>query len=375
MPEISVVIPVYNVEKYLKQCLDSVVNQTFNDIEIICIDDGSSDSSLDILNEYAKKDDRFKILTQENKGPSYTRNRGIDTAQGKYLYFMDSDDYIEPESLEELYNIAESNSTDCIIFKMINFDDETGEKYSSEYYDMEFLGELVGDNVFSHKDIKGDLFFVAVSPQGKFFNLDFIRNIKFPEDVIFEDNVFFLEVLLKAERLYFYDKYLCNRRVRSGSLMTSKKNFTDYITVSNMMVDMSKEHGIYNDEYKPQLFEKILKNSFMRFNEVTDESKLEYFDALKKDFLSKKDTLDRDDVFQNMDSRLKEIYYKCMEANTPKEFELYLQLFDLQEKLDKTIEEKTQIKHDQVKLFNRTHDLSSMLNELANENKKLKDKS
>ena len=110
----------------------------------------------------------------------------------------------------------------------------------------------------------------------------------------------------------------------------------------------------------------------MRFNEVTDESKLEYFDALKKDFLSKKDTLDRDDVFQNMDSRLKEIYYKCMEANTPKEFELYLQLFDLQEKLDKTIEEKTQIKHAQVKLFNRTHDLSSMLNELANENKKIK---
>ena len=100
MPEISVVIPFYNVQKYLKQCLDSVVNQTFNDIEIICIDDGSSDSSLDILNEYAKKDDRFKILTQENKGPSYTRNRGIDTAQGKYLYFMDSDDYIEPESLE-----------------------------------------------------------------------------------------------------------------------------------------------------------------------------------------------------------------------------------------------------------------------------------
>lgn len=375
MPEISVVIPVYNVEKYIRECLDSVVNQTFKDIEIICIDDGSSDSSLDILNEYATKDNRIKILTQENKGPSYTRNRGIDTAQGKYLYFMDSDDYIERESLEELYDIAESNSTDCIIFKMINFDDETGEKYPSEYYDMEFLGELVGDNVFSHADIKGDLFFIAVSPQGKFFNLKFIRDIKFPEDVIFEDNVFFVEVLLKAERLYFYNKYLCNRRVRSGSLMTSKKNFTDYITVSNMTVDLTKEHGVYNDEYKPQLFEKIFKNLFMRFNEVTGESKLEYFNEMKNDFESKREELDSDETFQNISSRLKEIYYKCMEANTPKEFELYLQLFDLQEKLDKTIEEKTQIKHAQVKLFNRTHDLSSMLNELANENKKLKDKS
>lgn len=378
MPEISVVIPVYNVEKYLKQCIDSVVNQTFKDIEIICIDDGSSDSSLDILNEYAKKDDRFKILTQENKGPSYTRNRGIDTARGKYLYFMDSDDYIEPESLEELYDIAETNSTDCIIFKMINFDDETGEKYTTEYYEMEFLSELVGDNVFSHSDIKGEIYLIAVSPQGKFFNLDFIRNIKFPEDVIFEDNVFFLEVLLKAERLYFYDKHLCNRRIRSGSLMTSKKNFTDYITVSNMMVDMSKEHGVYNDEYKPQLFEKIIKNSFMRFNEVTGESKVDFFNALKKNFLSKKDKLDSDDSFQSIDSRLKEIYYKCMEANTPRELELYLELFDLQVKLVKTIEkknkEKAEIKHAQVKLFNRTHDLSSMLNELANENRKLKDK-
>ena len=112
MPKVSVIIPVYNVEKYLKQCLDSVVNQTLKDIEIICIDDGSTDSSPEILQEYVKKDERIKIITQQNKGSASARNSGIKKAKGEYIGFIDADDYISINYYEELYNAATKSNAD-----------------------------------------------------------------------------------------------------------------------------------------------------------------------------------------------------------------------------------------------------------------------
>ena len=116
MPKVSVIIPVYNVEKYLRECLDSVVNQTLKDIEIICINDGSPDNSLAILEEYAKKDSRIIVISQENSGVSTARNVGIDLAKGDYLYFIDADDYAEPDLLELSYQKALSTQCDIVNF-------------------------------------------------------------------------------------------------------------------------------------------------------------------------------------------------------------------------------------------------------------------
>ena len=102
MINVSIVIPVYNVEKYLKQCLESVVNQTLDKIEVICINDGSTDNSLNILKEYEKKYNNIIIIDQENKGPGFARNIGMKRASGKYIYFLDSDDYIELNAMEIL---------------------------------------------------------------------------------------------------------------------------------------------------------------------------------------------------------------------------------------------------------------------------------
>ena len=225
MALVSVIIPTYNVEDYIGECLDSICNQTLNDIEIICIDDGSDDSTLDKLNEYASKDDRIKVISQENKGPSSARNAGLDNALGKYIYFMDSDDYLELNALEKLTDIAEENSLDLIIFKLINFDDGSEEKYETRYYNIEALSDLK-NTVFSYKDIPDKIFHIAVSPPGKLFKRDLIKDIRFIEGVIFEDNIFFIEALFNSTRLYFYDEYLYNRRVRPGSLMTSKEYCT-----------------------------------------------------------------------------------------------------------------------------------------------------
>ena len=104
MSQISVIIPVYNVEKYIRECLDSVITQTFFDIEIILVDDGSSDKSGDILDEYAKNDKRITVIHKANGGVSAARNDGIAASGGEYLYIMDSDDYLEQDALETMYN-------------------------------------------------------------------------------------------------------------------------------------------------------------------------------------------------------------------------------------------------------------------------------
>ena len=106
---VSVIIPVYKAEKYLRQCLDSICGQTLKDIEIICVDDGSTDSSPEILKEYREKDERVIVVRQENAGAGAARNKGLDISKGKYLSFLDADDFFEPDMLEEAFRCAEIN--------------------------------------------------------------------------------------------------------------------------------------------------------------------------------------------------------------------------------------------------------------------------
>ena len=121
-PKVSVIIPVYNVEEYLRECLDSVVNQTLKEIEIICVDDGSTDSSLEILKEYAQKDNRITVIGTLNKNAGHARNIGISIARGKYLGFIDSDDYIEPTMYEELYAKSKKDDLSLVCCQYTVFD-------------------------------------------------------------------------------------------------------------------------------------------------------------------------------------------------------------------------------------------------------------
>ena len=116
MIKISIIVPVYNTEKYLGVCLDSLISQTYKDIEIICVDDGSTDNSLQILNDYAAKDSRIKILTQKNQGPSVARNLGLEKAKGEYITFVDSDDWVSIDMCEKIYSKAIDTNADLVLF-------------------------------------------------------------------------------------------------------------------------------------------------------------------------------------------------------------------------------------------------------------------
>ena len=160
MVKVSVIIPVYNVENYLEECMESIVNQTLTDIEIICINDGSSDNSLTILNKYAEKDNRITVHSQTNKGHAIATNRGMDLANGDFLFFMDSDDILDLKALELTYNAAIEKDVDFVLFKSLNYDDANDRYYETEVFSMNKIAAVVGENIFNYKDI-GELMFGA----------------------------------------------------------------------------------------------------------------------------------------------------------------------------------------------------------------------
>lgn len=370
--KVSVIVPVYNVEDYIRECLDSLCYQTLVDIEIICINDGSTDKSLEILREYESKNPKITVYSQENKGLSGARNAGMKHATGEYIYFIDSDDMLIPTALERMYSVSKRRSLDILLFKLINFDDETKEKSKSRYYDMKFLKEKVGEDIFSHEDVGNDLFRIAVTIQGKLFKRELIEDMQFIEGLIFEDNPFFIESFFRAERVYFLDEYLYLKRERSGSITsTHNEQFLDYISISNILIDICKRYGVY-EKYKEGLYSKTLGNVYFRFSEVDDEFKDEYFQKIKQDFTDKKDEYDNDDVFQNGSERYKEIFYRGLDLKTPLEYDLSIKLFDLQEKLDRVNKEKSQINRERNRFLKKANKAQNRVDKLTIKNIALK---
>ena len=142
MPAVSIIVPVYNVEKYLRECLESIINQTFQDIEIICVNDGSTDNSRKILTEYAQTDSRIKITDKENGGLSSARNAGLKIAQGEFISFIDSDDWVDKTMIEKLYNNIRALNTDISICAVHQYDESKQEfDDNSKYFTLGFFDD------------------------------------------------------------------------------------------------------------------------------------------------------------------------------------------------------------------------------------------
>ena len=331
IPKVSVVIPVYNVEKYLRECLDSIVNQTLTDIEIICINDGSTDNSLEIVKEYALNDSRINIYLQENHGLAFTRTQGIKYATGKYIYFMDGDDILDETALEKTYEICEMNNLDMLIFKLINFDDDTRKQFTSNYYEMNFLKNMDG-KIFNYTDIGENLLQMAVSAPGKLFRHDLIHNLEFPSGLIFEDNPFFIEAMFKSKRVSFWDKHLYYRRIRLGSITTTaeNRNFSDTLKIANKIIDITKKYGEY-DAYLKVILDKKLRSAYGRFQKVNIKYKQDFFNEMKSDFINRKIEFER--VLMDLIPETRCIYELALNCDTYKEYQLSIDLFNSQLKL------------------------------------------
>lgn len=204
MPKVSIIIPVYNVEKYLGQCLDSVVGQTLSDIEVICVNDGSSDNSLDILNEYAARDSRIKVISQDNHGAGIARNAGIHAANGEFVCFIDPDDvYPFNDILENLYNCAKDNGVLIAGGEFSTFTDDVTQ-LSQNFKLKKDDGYLFDkDGILNYSDYQFDYGFHRFIYNRKFL---LENNIFYPSYRRFEDPFFMVRAFIAAEKFYALDK-------------------------------------------------------------------------------------------------------------------------------------------------------------------------
>lgn len=246
MPKVSVIVPVYNSEQELRDCLDSLVEQTEKDIEIIVIDDGSTDNSPEIEAEYQKKYPNVKVYRNErNLGQSETRNRGIELAEGDYIAFLDSDDYVNPGMYEELYQAAVDNNMPELIVTGLSF--VKGNEYRKK--DLTFIGKQ-STTIIHPMDNPDQVFFESPSLCNKLFRKDTVKNYKFLDVSAWEDIAFsftrFLEantVISKPTANYFY-----RRDVSDG---VSAKNFkendkiTDIFVIADELEEELKRNGKY----------------------------------------------------------------------------------------------------------------------------------
>ena len=240
-PLISVIVPIFNVGQYLRECLDSVFNQTYKNIEVIAVNDGSTDNSYNILMEYSRKYDNIKIISQENKGQAAARNKGIEQASGKYVHFLDSDDYLDPVTYENLVGKMEKYNLDLIRFAAKPFTDGIDyhvipNQYDfSKYYDS---GTVYGKVAFL-KSLQKTLLQKEFSASPCLFVVTrktLVENdIKFDTSgVKYEDELFTLEVFLNSNRVMYDPGFYYKRRYRANSLMTTideKVSFDSYYYV------------------------------------------------------------------------------------------------------------------------------------------------
>jgi len=222
-PKVSVIVPVYNVEAYLTECLNSIVNQTFDDIEIILVDDGSTDLSGNIMNEFAKKDSRIIIYSQLNQGVSAARNSGISLASGEYILFVDSDDSILENSIETIYKQATETNADIVIGNVL-YCYQDGRQIKAFHRTQEM------NNII----ISGDICFMKLMEVNAYPPLTYLLFIKreflkknelyFKKDVIHEDELWCVQALFNAKRVSLIDFYYYLYRQREGSIMNSDNN-------------------------------------------------------------------------------------------------------------------------------------------------------
>ena len=215
MPKVSIVIPVYNTDKYLVQCLQSIQNQTLNDFEVVCINDGSTDSSLKILKDFAQNDNRFIIIDKKNEGQGVARNCGIEKAKGEYLIFIDSDDWLEENALELCYNKIKNDNTDILFFNNYKYLEESGQKYQNDYT---ALYKEFQEKPFTKEDAKEKVF-LGNALTFKMYKTDFIKNnnIRFSPHRFMEDMVFYYKSIFLSNSLSCLNEYIYNYRIHTLS--------------------------------------------------------------------------------------------------------------------------------------------------------------
>ena len=327
-PKVSIIVPVYNASKYIRECLDSLINQTLKEIEIICVNDGSTDNSLEILKEYEQKDSRIKIISKENGGAGSARNVGFQNATGEFINFIDSDDWLELNTFEELYAKSKNENLDVLMYLLINFKDDTNEEYETDYYNLTCIDSSFDNTVFDYEDISDKMFNIAVSPCNKLINREFWKslNYKFFEGVMFEDNPFFFNLFLEAKRISLIRKHYYHRRRREGSVMSlNGKKLIDIMPMTDEVVKVFIEKGLQH-KYKTRLTNFKFYSMKTFYNQINEEHKKLYFETMKNNIENIRSDNELFELFNSgLYSDTKKWFKTVLFTDNYKEFEFLLE--------------------------------------------------
>ncbi len=248
---VSIIMPVYNVERYLRQCLDSLFSQTLKEIEIIAVNDGSTDNCLQILEEYQRKHPQImSVYTTENRGVSHARNYGMKYAKGEYILFVDSDDYIESDMCEKLYTKAATDKNDLVICTRYNVYEDMRSGFIRR--DLIKLGHI--NSNFNLYDNQYELAHILPFPWDKLFKRELLIGMEFPENMRFEDLVFVYKVVVKAKNIGIVNEPLYNYRktTQGGFLNTFSRQTLDIIKAFELVFDYMEKNN-YMDHYHDEL--------------------------------------------------------------------------------------------------------------------------
>lgn len=288
--KISVVIAVFNKSKYIRECMESIVRQTFHDIEIICVDDGSTDGSVDILREYKQLDDRITIIQQQNQGAGAARNRGMRAASGEYIIFWDADDYFREDALEKMYARAKETDADVVICDNDIWDGENSRILASQgKLEKELIPQ---DEVFSGEDIPDRLFLISPGwAWNKLCRMELVRenDIAFQEDIVTsEDNTYSLVVLAVAKKITAVrEKLIRYRRYTKESLEDRldqywKSRFASYEALLNKLYSLGIAE-IYRRSLDNFIAENIINTLDGDFSSF--KAYAEFFKRVKEDII------------------------------------------------------------------------------------------
>mgnify|MGYP002626235807 CR=1 FL=1 len=247
--KISIIVPVYNVEKYLSKCLNSLINQTLKEIEIICINDGSTDSCNKILENFKSTDSRIIVINQKNQGVSVARNNGLEIAKGEYISFVDSDDWIDEDFCEKLYNSAKKYNADIAVCGVIKIN----EKYKQPI--LHFEQEDILQNI-EEKLIACDIPDKSYSCN-KIYKKDALdkSGVRFTPNIVYEDMIFTPKILYYSDKLvtvpdtYYYYYRHKNSLVKSKN----KKSESDYLYSRKILTEFFKEKNIYIERFSTKI--------------------------------------------------------------------------------------------------------------------------
>ena len=287
-PKISIIIPIYNSEEFLEECLNSLLMQTFKNFEIICINDGSTDNTLEILKKFEKLDDRIHVLTQNNFGPAIARNIGMNISKGEYLIFLDSDDIFEKTMIEELYARIYAYKSEIVICNSKNFITVNGNKEFNENRNYIISNDMIKNKTFSSFDIKKDFFNLFIWwPWDKIFKKDFITNLglKYQNLRTSEDLFFIAAAVIKANKISFINKIFINHRMGVKSSVSNSRNifWNDFYYALKRLKNFMKEKGLYK-RFKQDFINYVAKFSIWNLETIQGISFCKLYQKLKNEW-------------------------------------------------------------------------------------------